>query len=276
MPEQTSTPTVPVATLSGDGSTVTMTDPATVGPEPPVVPLKQGDGDDGPYAGFDSVEALAAAYRKMKEGGGTNEPGSGAPATPPSPEDPDGAPPATVPETREEAETALKNAALDIGEFEAEYARDGRLGEESYKKLADAGFSREVVDRYIQASRIISDNAVADVKKLAGGEEDYARMADWARQHLSPEEQAVYNDIMNSGSLPHIRMAVAGLAGRWRAENGRPPALSLTGSASASGGSGIRPFASSAEVVEAMRDPRYGKDPAYVKAVERRLAVSAF
>ena len=275
MPEQTPTPTAPVAVLSDDGSTVTMTDPAAVGPEPPVVPGKESD---DPYAGFSSVEELAAAYRKMKEegGGNGNEPGSGAPATPPSPEDPDGAPPTPVPETREEAETVLKNAALDIGEFEAEYARDGRLGEESYKKLADAGFSREVVDRYIQASRIISDNAVADVKKLAGGEEDYARMADWARQHLSPEEQAVYNDIMNSGSLPHIRMAVAGLVGRWRAENGRPPALSLTGSASASGGSGIRPFASSAEVVEAMRDPRYGKDPAYVKAVERRLAVSAF
>ena len=39
-------------------------------------------------------------------------------------------------------------------------------------------------------------------------------------------------------------------------------------------GDGVQPFASNTEMVTAMRDPRYRKDPAYRKGVENRLRVS--
>ena len=36
----------------------------------------------------------------------------------------------------------------------------------------------------------------------------------------------------------------------------------------------VRGFASEAQVIAAMQDPRYGTDPAYIKEVEQRIAVS--
>ena len=44
---------------------------------------------------------------------------------------------------------------------------------------------------------------------------------------------------------------------------------------STSGDGGIKPFGSTAQVTEAMRDPRYATDPAYREQVEKRMAVSS-
>ena len=68
-----------------------------------------------------------------------------------------------------------------------------------------------------------------------------------------------------------MMFAIKSLASRWGgAEPKAAPLLQgNTGSINASGA-----FRSLAQVTEAMRDPRYTKDPAYRKDVEARLANS--
>lgn len=177
-----------------------------------------------------------------------------------------------VPE-RPEAASALKANGLDIAAFEAEYEANGALSDKSYARLERAGLTRDVVDRYIEAQAVAAQKTVEDLKAVAGGEESYARMTLWAKEALPADEIETFNRVMDSGDLGMIRLAVAGLAARWKSAEGAAPAALVGGSANA-GRRDADLFESPQQVVEAMRDKRYGRDPAYTRSVERRLARS--
>ena len=80
---------------------------------------------------------------------------------------------------------------------------------------------------------------------------------------------------MNSGNKPLIKMAVSGLVSRYRASEGSEPEL-VKGRAPAANSGASAGFASKEEMVAAMRDPRYGKDSAYTRVVERKTGASTF
>ena len=67
------------------------------------------------------------------------------------------------------------------------------------------------------------------------------------------------------------RLAAQGLHARYVAANGAEPAL-VTGATAGQSGD---VFSSTAQLVEAMRDPRYAADPAYRATVEAKLARSS-
>lgn len=185
--------------------------------------------------------------------------------TPPEQVAPEQAPP-------EQAGEALSSKGLDVAAFETEYAEKGELSPESYKKLADAGFGKEVVDRYIQASSIIHEKTIADVKAVAGGDAGYAAMTEWAKTGLSTAEVEAFNRVTSSGDMDMIKLAVTGLYSRYTASEGKSP--DLVGGKATSGASVKDVFRSTQEVVVAMRDPRYGKDSAYTHEIEQRLGRS--
>lgn len=183
------------------------------------------------------------------------------------PDDPEQASP-------EQAAEVLPSKGLDVSAFENEYAENGSLSVESYQKLADAGLNKDMVDRYIQASTIIADTFVTEMKGLAGGDAGYEAMSEWARGSLDTKEIESFNKVTASGDLEMTRLVVAGLYARYQASEGRNPDLVSGRAASASSGQSSNAFRSTQEVVAAMRDPRYGKDPAYTHDVEQRMARS--
>jgi hypothetical protein len=72
---------------------------------------------------------------------------------------------------------------------------------------------------------------------------------------------------MDSGNNASMQMAVRGLQARYVQTNGQPAKLIQGEVIGPSGGV----FRSVAEVVSAMKDPRYSKDPAYRRDLENRL-----
>jgi hypothetical protein len=68
-----------------------------------------------------------------------------------------------------------------------------------------------------------------------------------------------------------IKMAVAGLKARYEQANGASSGRLIQGDVKGPSGGAFR---SIAEIVEAMKDPRYAKDPAYRSDVEKRVALS--
>ena len=66
------------------------------------------------------------------------------------------------------------------------------------------------------------------------------------------------------------RLALRGLHAAWTESAGRRP--QLVGGRSATGEDGV--FGSAQQVAEAIRDPRYKRDPAYRAEVQARLARS--
>jgi len=121
-----------------------------------------------------------------------------------------------------------------------------------------------------QAQQIISA-----VMKQAGGEQQYQAMASWAAKNLSDDAVSAINDAMNSGDIGRALSAVKSMQYDYMQHAGYEPRL-LGGRAPAA--EGPKGFQSEAQVVAAMADPRYqngpNQDPAYVKEVEARLAVS--
>lgn len=177
--------------------------------------------------------------------------------------------------TREEAVATLKENGLDFGKFEQEYLANGTLSEESYKALETAGIGKSYVDAYIKGNEAILQQFVGEVTDMAGGPDQYKAITEWAQEHMPKDEIEAFNSVMGSGNKPMIKIAVSGLVSRYRESEGVEPAL-VTGKASSSSRGDGGSFASAEEMINAMSDPRYGKDPAYTREVERKAGNSPF
>ncbi len=100
-----------------------------------------------------------------------------------------------------------------------------------------------------------------------GGEEEYNRMLKWAGSNFSKDEIEMYDSVMESNVPQAIFFAVQALAARYQDGVGSDGEL-LTGRDAANTNDS---FKSQAELVAAMSDPRYDRDPAYRSDVMRRL-----
>jgi hypothetical protein len=77
---------------------------------------------------------------------------------------------------------------------------------------------------------------------------------------------------MDGGDMNTIKMAVQGLQARYAQTNGtQQTGRLIQGDTNGPSGGAFR---SVAEIVQAMKDPRYAKDPAYRRDVEQRVALS--
>ncbi len=90
----------------------------------------------------------------------------------------------------------------------------------------------------------------------------------WNGQHKNLPEQEIdaFNDLVNADQST-MRMAVNGMYARFVQSQGAPLLQGETGNMIPNSGA----FQSRAQVVEAMSDPRYKKDPAYRQQVYNRL-----
>ena len=102
---------------------------------------------------------------------------------------------------------------------------------------------------------------------MVGGEKAYKSMLDWASENFSKHEVNMYDNVMASGNANAIFFAVQALQARY-GEGVGTDGETLTGRGA---GSADDSFQSQAELVAAMNDPRYDRDPAYRRDVMRRL-----
>jgi hypothetical protein len=103
--------------------------------------------------------------------------------------------------------------------------------------------------------------------EMVGGEKAYKSMIQWAGQNLSQEEIQMYDNVMASGNPSSIYFAVQALANKYGEATGSDGQL-LTGKGTANQTQGFR---SQQELVQAMSDPRYDRDPAYRQEVMQKL-----
>lgn len=176
---------------------------------------------------------------------------------------------------KEDVAAALKDNGLDFTKFEREYIANGDLSESSYKELEKAGITKKHVEAYLRGNEALMQQTITEITDMAGGMEGYRSVIQWAADNLPEEEITAYNEAMNSGNKPLIKMAVSGLVSRYRASEGSEPELVKGRAPAANSGAGAG-FASKEEMVAAMRDPRYGKDSAYTREVERKTGASTF
>jgi hypothetical protein len=172
-----------------------------------------------------------------------------------------------------EAKPADAPKGLTTESFSAyveEYGKNGTLSNDSYAALEKLGVSRDLVDSYIEGRKSAASAAENAVYGEVGGREQYQSMVQWAAASLAPDEIEAYNEVINAGDPKKTLFAVRSLASRFKDSNSSAPSRTVEGRRTDPADS----FKSRAEMVAAMNDPRYSKDPAYRKSVIDRLANS--
>lgn len=113
----------------------------------------------------------------------------------------------------------------------------------------------------------LTQEQATDLQKSVGGEKQYNTMLQWASSNFDEAEISRYDKVMESGDPDAAYFAVQALAAKYNDGVGVEGKM-LTGKPAKSGGDEFR---SQAEVVRAMSDPRYEKDPAYRQDVYDKL-----
>ncbi len=172
--------------------------------------------------------------------------------------------------------SVLEEVGIDPQDITQRFTDTGEISEDDYSKLGEAGFSKQVVDTYLDGLRGVGEGdeiptqQIQNIKDSVGGDQAYEQMADWCQQNLSEQEIKAFDKITETADAPVIQLAVEGLYTRYQNAMGVEPDL-VTGRPAASG---PNPYRSTAEVVAAMSDKRYGKDVSYTEDVQNRLAGS--
>ena len=113
----------------------------------------------------------------------------------------------------------------------------------------------------------LTENQVTQLKGVVGGDGEYTKMMEWAGSALQADEIKMYDAVMDKGDPLASYFAVQALAYRFNDARGVEGEM-LQGKAAKSEGD---TFKSQAQVVKAMSDPQYDKDPAYRQAIYDKL-----
>jgi len=118
-----------------------------------------------------------------------------------------------------------------------------------------------------QQEPVATDQDIVAIQNSVGGDKEYTSMIEWASQNLSEQEINMYDAVMDRGDPLAMYFAAQALFGKYQDSVGVDGEL-LTGSAPRNTADVFR---SQAEVVRAMNDPRYDKDPAYRQDIADKL-----
>jgi len=153
------------------------------------------------------------------------------------------------------------------------YNNDGELSKEMMDKLTEMD-SRELLNAYISIQQNaagpadFTEEQVADIQNFVGGEAAYGNLVNWATENMPQNYLQAFDNLVSVGDPDMIKLAVTGMQAAFQEANGYEGRM-LTGKPAANPGKDV--FRSQAEVVAAMNDPRYDKDPAYRQDVFAKL-----
>ena len=238
-----------------------------VAPKPDGVPDKFYNAETGEV----DVAGLAKSYTELEKNRSKEVPKppkvetKGEESETPSDKEGDGS-------DKEQAEAIVESAGLDMVSLSEEYADSGELTPESYSKLEAVGITKDVVDAYINGQNAIISQAKSSAFELAGGEEGYTSMIEWAKANLSDGEIKAYNNNVNSLDAGVRETVIRGLHARYIGAEGSGGDLVAGKSGSASKGTA---YESNAQLMADMSDKRYATDEVFRKQVQDKLARSS-
>ena len=210
---------------------------------------------------FKNAEELEQGYIELQKKLG--EPREEKAEPEPEPEKPE-----AKEEEPEEVDTALLESLWEEG-IKGEYTED------TLKQLSNMD-ARDVAQMYLKYRSEnqteaeptgLTDSQVTQLKGVVGGDGEYTKMMEWAGSALQADEIKMYDAVMDKGDPLAAYFAVQALTYRFNDSRGVDGEM-LQGKAAKSEGD---TFKSQAQVVKAMSDPQYDKDPAYRQAIYDKL-----
>lgn len=196
---------------------------------------------------FQTPEALAQAYTELQKKLGSQ--GQQPPATPEAP----------------------KKQGLDSTVLGREIAEHGKVTDATLQSLKDAGYDDSTITTHVEGIKAVAQRTRSALAEAAGSEDALKAVSEWAKTGLSNEQAQAFDAALQSGNITLAQMAIRDARARYVEAEGNDPGL-LKGETATT--TADKPFDNSKEVSQAMRDPKYKKDPTYRAEVQRRLAAS--
>ena len=217
------------------------------------------------YAGkYKSAQELEKAYIELQAKLGENKEDTEKASAEEQPED--------TPKMSEGA-TLITDASKEY------YDNGNKLSPETLAKFSSMS-SQDLIKAYMEVSQSpdfqqqqsappaeITTAQINQIKNSAGGEQQYAQIVNWAKTNLPQDQIVAFDEVVNTGSVQAIQLAVSGLKAEYDNANGVEGRM-VTGKAPQNSGDVFR---SQQELVAAMNDPRYDRDPAYRQDVIEKL-----
>ena len=185
-----------------------------------------------------------------------------------------------VAEEQPEEKPKLSEGASLITDATDEYFKNGnKLSEDTMQKFASMS-SQDLIKAYLEVQSdpqyqsvnaepapAITDSEINQIKNSAGGEQAYANIINWSKSNLDKSAISAFDQVVETGSIEAIKLAVSGLKAEYDKANGVEGRM-VTGKAPTKSGDVFR---SQQELVAAMNDPRYDRDPAYRQDIIEKL-----
>ena len=165
---------------------------------------------------------------------------------------------------------------------EPEETTEGSWLEDAYRSINESGELSEELSKQISdmngmdvfnamkgqqpTGRDLSDSELSSVYQAVGGEEQYGNLISWAQENFSEAEINAYDQVIETGNLQQINLALQALYYRYTDAVGQDGNLIQGKPAQAESA-----YRSQAELIQAMNDPRYDNDPAYRQDVLDKL-----
>ena len=165
---------------------------------------------------------------------------------------------------------------------EPEETTEGSWLDEAYRAINESGELSEELSKQISdmngmdvfnamqgqqpSGRDLSDSELSSVYQAVGGEEQYGNLISWAQENFSEAEINAYDQVIETGNLQQINLALQALYYRYTDAVGQDGNLIQGKPAQAEAA-----YRSQAELIQAMNDPRYDSDPAYRQDVLDKL-----
>lgn len=201
---------------------------------------------------YESAEQLEQAYLELQQKFGSNQP-----------------------EQSDEVEATeqTEDQDADVDLMEALWQQSQSEYDESTLEALRDSDPADIAQAYLdyraqnQPHELTSDEADS-LYDVVGGQEQYNNMLRWAAENCDEQTIEMYDAVMTKGDLESCFFAVQAMAFRMAELEGWQPDDFLSGRTPVQTADVFR---SQAEVVEAMSDPRYDRDPAYRQDIMNKL-----
>ena len=183
-------------------------------------------------------------------------------------------------ETEDQQEPSEYSSQIEaISRASEEFNSKGELSAETLAEFEKMS-SKELIQAYLEYEKGLpamdapqtAELTQADINTIqnsVGGEAAYQQLVGWAAQNFSEAEIQAFDNVVDSGNVAAINLALAGLKARYTDAVGYEGNM-IQGKTAAPADT----FKSQAEVVRAMSDPKYDRDPAYRDEIMQKLARS--
>lgn len=167
----------------------------------------------------------------------------------------------------EQAKEILQDKGFDYVKLQEEYNQTGTISQETREELVKSGITDEIIDNYIEGQKAKVEKEIEEISSDIGGKDGFSTVIDWAGKNLDQAEIQSINAVRDKNIM---KIILKDLKKRMDEKEGITPEYTKGDGGTAS----VALFQSQAQMMEAIRDPRHAKDPAYRAEVAKKVAAS--